>query len=56
MGEFGATLRERVLDARLEVGPAWRVGDLLTVDRQRGVGVHGWADAEIVASVIEENG
>jgi hypothetical protein len=69
MGEFVATLRERVQDVQRDIRRARRVADayreqlhsgrlvdLLAVARRHGVDVAGWVDPDILVALPEGNG
>ena len=69
MGEFVATLRERVQDVQRDIRQARRVGDgyheqlhagrlvdLLAVARRHDVDVTGWVDRDVLSALPEGHG
>lgn len=69
MGEFVATLHDRVQDVQADIRRARRVGDgyreqlfsgrlvdLLAVARQHGVDMSGWVESDILAILPDKDG
>ncbi|GAA3435092.1 hypothetical protein [Kutzneria kofuensis] len=69
MGEFVATLHDRVQDVQADIRQARRVGDgyreqlfsgrlvdLLAVARRHGVDMSGWVESDILATLPDGNG